>query len=454
MGGRWSGRWAAARWLVAALVLAMPTGAMAQDLTELSAGEAAARIRAGTLKSEDLVRALADVIERRRDLNAFITFDRDRAIASAHKADGLAARKTFAGPLHGVPIVIKDNIHVAGLPNSAGTPALRDFVPTRNAAVAEKLIRAGAIVLGKTNMHELAFGITSNNAAFGPARNAYDPSRIADGSSGGTANAIAARMAAAGLGSDTGGSIRIPASVCGTVGIKPTLGRVSTQGVTPLSRSLDTAGPMAMSVDDAFLLLEGMCGFRPEPAPKPRIVVPKGYFLEECDPRIVDLVSAVGAVEPVDLGDVKAAWDANAVILLSDAASVHENRLRDHPEWFGEIVGQRLKNGLAHRGVDYARARDVQREWTARLDRILEKETVLAVPSTPAPATVIGDREGPALSRLMTRFTSPFNLAGVPVLCVPIGRVDGLPVGLQLVAGAGQESLLKAAAASLRLPSL
>src|SRR6185503_20940285 len=128
----------------------------------------------------------------------------------------------------------------------------------------------------------------------------------------------------------------------------------------------------------------------------------------------------VAPVEPVDLGDVKEAWDANAVILLSDAASVHEARLRDHPEWFGEITGQRLKNGLGNRGVDYARARDVQREWTARLDRILGKETVLAVPSTPSPATVIGDREGPALSRLMTRFTSPFNLAGVPVLCLPV----------------------------------
>src|SRR4029077_3778400 len=216
----WGWRW---RWVMGLILLAMPTGATGQELTELSASEAAARIRAGTLKSEDLVRALVEVIERKRDLNAFITFDRERAIASARKADTFAARKSFAGPLHGVPIVVKDNIHVAGLPNSAGTPALRDFVPTRNAAVAEQLIRAGAIVLGKTNMHELAFGITSNNAAFGPARNAYDPSRIAGGSSGGTANAIAARMAAAGLGSDTGGSVRIPAALNGIAGLRPTL---------------------------------------------------------------------------------------------------------------------------------------------------------------------------------------------------------------------------------------
>ena len=187
-------------WLRAALVVvgaAMaigPARAGAEDLAELSANEAAARIRAGTLKSEDLVNALVEVIERKRDLNAFISFDRDRVLAAARKADSLAARKSFAGPLHGVPVVLKDNIHVAGRPNTAGTPGLQSFVPTRNAPVAEKLIRAGAIVLGKTNMHVLAFGITSNNAAFGPARNAYDATRIAGGSSGGTANAIAARL--------------------------------------------------------------------------------------------------------------------------------------------------------------------------------------------------------------------------------------------------------------------
>src|SRR6185295_2632636 len=172
------------------------------------------------------------------------------------------------------------------------------------------------------------------------------------------------------------------------------------------------------------------------------------YFLDDCDPRVVQLITGLGPTEAVDLGDVKLAWEANGTILLSDAASLHENRLRDHPEWFGESVGPRLKLGMGYRGVDYARAREEQREWTARLERVLTGDVVLAVPATPVPATVIGDREGPALSRLMTRFTSPFNLAGVPVLCVPIGRVEGLPVGLQLVAGAGQESLLRTAAAS------
>jgi aspartyl-tRNA(Asn)/glutamyl-tRNA(Gln) amidotransferase subunit A len=271
------------------------------------------------------------------------------------------------------------------------------------------------------------------------------------GSSGGSGAALAAEFCLGALGTDTGGSIRIPSSVCGVVGIKPTLGRVSTQGVMPLSRSLDTMGPMANTVEDAFLLLEGMCGFRPQESAPPRIVVPKGYFLEECDSRVVQLVSRIAPVESLDLGDVKAAWEANGVILLSDAAAIHETRLRDHPEWFGESVGPRLRNGLAHRGVDYSRARDEQRDWTNRLERVLGKDTVMAVPATPVPATIIGDREGPALSRVMTRFTSPFNLAGVPVLCVPAGRVDGLPVGLQLVAGAGQESLLRAAAAALQL---
>src|SRR6266850_3828279 len=271
-----------ARWAIGVMIMAMagmPGGTGAQELIELSAGEAAARIRAGTLRSEDLVRALVDMAERRRDLNAFITFDREHALVAARKADGLAARKSFAGPLHGVPIVVKDNIHVAGLASSAGTPGLQGFVPARNAPVAENLIRAGAIVLGKTNMHELAFGITSNNAAFGPARNAYDPSRIAGGSSGGTGNAIAARMAPAGLGSDTGGSVRIPAALNGISGLRPSLGRYSQEGITPIAHTRDTAGPMAREVADLVLLDSVITGARGAVTPAQlkglRIGVPK-----------------------------------------------------------------------------------------------------------------------------------------------------------------------------------
>jgi aspartyl-tRNA(Asn)/glutamyl-tRNA(Gln) amidotransferase subunit A len=419
----------------------------------ITIAEAGRKFRSREISPETFLEGYLDRIQRDNPkLNAFYEVFWDEARQSAAQASKELRSGLDRGPLHGIPIGVKDLFDVKGYRTTAGAhPGFHPAPAIEDAAVIARLRAAGAILLGKTATHEWAFGVSTNNAHFGPTRNPHDPTRMVGGSSGGSGAAVAAELCLGALGTDTGGSIRIPSSVCGVVGLKPTLGRVSTQGVAPLSHSLDTVGPLAGTVDDVFLLLEAICGFRPQETAAPRIVVPKGYFLEECDGRVVQLVSRAGPVEAVDLGDVKAAWEANAVILLSDAASIHETRLRDHPEWFGESVGPRLRNGLAHRGVDYARARDEQREWTARLDRVLGTETVLAVPATPVPATIIGDREGPALSRVMTRFTSPFNLAGVPVLCVPAGRVDGLPVGLQLVAGTGQESLLRAAAARLRL---
>jgi len=419
----------------------------------MSIVEAGRKFRSRELSPETLVEMYLDRIKAQNPkLNAFYEVFWDEARQAAAQASKELRSGLDRGPLHGIPVAVKDLFDVKGYRTTAGAhPGFHPPAAIEDSAVIARLRAAGAILLGKTALHEWAFGVSTNNAHFGPTRNPHDPTRMVGGSSGGSGAALAADLCPVALGTDTGGSVRIPASLCGVVGLKPTLGRVSTQGVTPLSRSLDTMGPMAMSVDDAFLLLEAMCGFRAEPTPKPRIVVPEGYFLEECDPAIVEAVSRVGTLEKVNLGDVKAAWEANGVILLSDAAAIHEGRLREHPDWFGESVGPRLKNGMGYRGVDYSRARDEQRDWTARLDRVLGKDTVLAVPATPAPATVIGDREGPALSRLMTRFTSPFNLAGVPVLCVPAGKVEGLPFGLQLVAGAGQESLLKTAAASLEL---
>jgi mandelamide amidase len=463
------------------MLLAMPTEAGAQDLTELSATEAAARIRAGTLKSEDLVRALVDVIERKRDLNAFITFDRDRAIASARKADTLAARKTFAGPLHGVPIVVKDNIHVAGLPNSAGTPALGDFVPTRNAPVAEKLIRAGAIVLGKTNMHELAFGITSNNAAFGPARNAYDPSRIAGGSSGGTANAIAARMAAAGLGTDTGGSIRIPAALNGIAGLRPTLGRYSQDGITPIAHTRDTAGPMAREVADLVLLDTIITGARDRVTAAPlkglRLGVCRALFFRSLDPATeqladatLDRLQAAGA-ELVDV-DMPGLVDLNGkisfpIVLYEARADLTRYLKRYRPALdlatlAGRIASPDVKGLFASAIVPGAKdaipekvyldalaARPLLQQLYAETFR---KYTIAALvfPTTPLPAAPVGDDEKTLLNGAevptfptFIQNTDPGSNAGIPGLSVPIGRTAaGLPVGLELDGPAGSDRRL------------
>jgi mandelamide amidase len=463
------------------MLLAMPTGAGAQDLTELSATEAAARIRAGTLKSEDLVRALVDVIERKRDLNAFITFDRDRAIASARKADTLAARKTFAGPLHGVPIVVKDNIHVAGLPNSAGTPALGDFVPTRNAPVAEKLIRAGAIVLGKTNMHELAFGITSNNAAFGPARNAYDPSRIAGGSSGGTANAIAARMAAAGLGTDTGGSIRIPAALNGIAGLRPTLGRYSQDGITPIAHTRDTAGPMAREVADLVLLDTIITGARDRVTAAPlkglRLGVCRALFFRSLDPATeqladatLDRLQAAGA-ELVDV-DMPGLVDLNGkisfpIVLYEARADLTRYLKRYRPALdlatlAGRIASPDVKGLFASAIVPGAKDAIPEKVYldalAARplLQRLyaetFRKHNVVALvfPTTPLPTAPIGDDEKTLLNGAevptfptFIQNTDPGSNAGIPGLSVPIGRTAaGLPVGLELDGPAGSDRRL------------
>ena len=474
----------AARWAIGAMIMAMtgvPGGAGAQELTELSAVEAAARIRAGTLKSEDLVRALIDVIERKRDLNAFITFDRDRALASARKADALAARKSFAGVLHGVPIVVKDNIHVAGVPSSAGTPALKAFVPTRNAPVAEKLIRAGAIVLGKTNMHELAFGITSNNAAFGPARNAYDPSRIAGGSSGGTGNAIAARMAAAGLGSDTGGSVRIPAALNGISGLRPSLGRYSQEGITPIAHTRDTAGPMAREVADLVLLDTIITGARDKVAPASlrglRVGVPRAVFWKNLDPETERLATAAldrlrGAGAEVVEVDMPGLAELNGKVSFPVAlyeANVDLTRYLkryriplDIKGLAERIASPDVKGLFASAivpGAKDAIPEKVYRDALATRPALqrLYAETfkthgiaALVFPTTPLPAAPVGDDQTTKLNgadvptfSTFIQNTDPGSNAGIPGLTVPIGRTAaGLPVGLELDGPAGSDRRL------------
>jgi len=296
------------------------------DLTQLSVSDAAQLVRDGRVTSAELTQAYIARADANPGLNAYITLDRAGAMTAARRADADMAARKSVGALHGVPLVVKDNTHVAGLPNTAATPALRGFIPKENAPTVQKLVDAGAVVLGKTNMHELAFGISGYNEGFFTAepigtRNPYDRTRFAGGSSSGTGAAIGARLAPGGLGSDTGGSVRIPAALSGAAGLRPTLGRYSQDGVTPISHSRDTVGPMAQTVADVALLDAVITGGRP-PAPAPlsgvRLGVYRGYFFKDldADTRAVtegalEKLRRVGvAIVDVDMPDLQKANDA------------------------------------------------------------------------------------------------------------------------------------------------
>ena len=413
-----------------------------------TAVEAARRFRDGSLTPIALTESLLERIANENPLlNAFYEVFEEESRESASAATHELARGQDRGPLHGVPVAIKDLFDVAGHVTTAGAhPGFRPPPARADSEVVRRLRAAGAVFLGKTAVHEWALGVSTNNPHFGPTRNPHDVERIPGGSSGGSGAALAAELAPLALGTDTGGSIRIPAALCGVVGLKPSYGRVSLRGVTPLSWSLDHGGPMARTVEDAFLLLEGMCGFRAAPASRAKILLPKQYFFDDVEGEISDLVrraaGLLGTPEVVDLGDVRAVWNATTVILYCDAAAYHEERLKEHPDWFGASLMERLPLGLTYRGVEDARARNTQREWTSFLTQLLGDTAILAAPTTPEPATVIGDREGATLGRRMSSLTSPFNLAGAPALSIPVGKVGRLPVGMQLIAAPGRESLL------------
>lgn len=477
---------------------ALPLSAAAQpDLAELSASEAARLIRAGKLKSEDLVRVLLDIAAKKKDLNAFISLDADAALKAARAADAAVRRKDFKGPLHGVPIVVKDNVHVAGFPNSAGTPALRDFRPKRSAPVAERLLKAGAIVLGKTNMHELAFGITSNNAAFGPVRNPYDRSRIAGGSSGGSGAAIAARMAPAGLGTDTGGSVRIPAALNGIAALRPTLGRYPQEGITPIAHTRDTAGPMARTVRDLVLLDTVVSGAKDKVSPAKlkglRLGVYREHFFKGLDAETETITNAaleklkskgvqIVEVEMPGLADLNgkigfpvAVFEANLDLgkylkkygLPMDVKGVAD-RIAS-PDVKGIFTGAVIPGAKkAVPEAAYKQALALRPALKKLYADAFEKHKLaaLAFPTTPLPAAPIGDDKTTKLNGqdvptfpTFIRNTDPGSNAGLPGLTLPVGRTQaGLPLGLELDGPAGSDRKLLAIGLALekvfgRLPA-
>ena len=445
------------------------------DPAALTIASALDLLRAGKISATSLAQACLDRIERLNPRNhAFITVTPDLALAQAAQADALLSRKPSNLDqllLLGIPLVLKDLFNLAGVCTTAGSKFFGDRIPTEDAEAVLKLKLAGACLLGKTNTHEIALGVTGVNPHFGTVPNPWSSTHISGGSSSGSAAAVATGMCLAALGTDTGGSIRIPASLCGVVGLKPTYGRISLRGVMPLSWNLDHVGFLTRSVQDAALLLRVLAGYDPhDPASVNvavddylvhledgvkdwRVALAVGEYVAASDPVVLAaLTDAAGVfkglgaqVEKVDMDELANLARANVQMTQADAAAVHRQRLAEHPDWFGVDVRQRLQTGAALTGVEYSLARREQAEGRCRCERFFEKYDLLLLPTTPIPAPLIEGTQAIQAARQLTRFTAPFNLTGLPALSIPCGFVAGLPLGLQLVSRHwGEAKLLQA----------
>ena len=413
-----------------------------------------------------MVRLCLERIERLNPaLNAYITVTGEAALAEARRAERLIARGAWQGPLHGIPIALKDNIYTRGVRTTAGSKILADFVPEQDAAVVSRLRSAGAIVLGKTHLHEFAYGVTSNNVHFGPARNPYDRQRIPGGSSGGSAIAVAAGLCAAAMGTDTGGSIRIPAALCGVVGFKPAFGAVPMDGIVPLCASLDHAGPLARTVGDAALVyaaLRGGSGSRSGVRPAVRAMRlgwPEEYFFDRVEPEVMAALEEARRVwqrqgvriAKVHLPQLDAANRASTPIAIAEAYQFHRaaGYFPARAAEYSEDVRARLEKGAAVSAADYLDAQAAVRRSKQEFSECSAKFDALLVPTVPIAAPRIGedrltiagideDTRGALL-----RLCRPANLWGAPAISIPCGAMrQGLPIGLQLVGFEGREDAL------------
>ncbi|HEV2616948.1 MAG TPA: amidase [Candidatus Acidoferrales bacterium] len=436
------------------------------DLHYLTISEASALLRKKKISPVELTQAALKRIETLNPrLNAFITVTAQRAMRQARAAEREIARGKYRGPLHGIPVTLKDNICTEGVRTTAGSKILENYIPSADAEVALKLSRAGAVLLGKTNLHEFAYGITTENPHYGPARNPWNLECIPGGSSGGSAAAVATGMGFASVGTDTGGSIRIPSALCGIVGLKPNFGRVSCKGIVPLALTLDHAGPLARTVADAAIMLDAMCErektqhsfYKSTRASlhtrgkklQLRLGWPREYFFERVDPEIkhaletaTRIFQTLGTrVEEVSLPHIAESVEPSTQIALAEALEYHQSQgyFPARATDYGEDVRKRLEMGSAVRAVDYLKAQQAREQVRADFRAAFEMVDAIIAPAVPIAASRIGEDavmiggESQSVRGALVRMNRPANFTGFPAISLPCGFTrSGLPVGMAL----------------------
>lgn len=434
------------------------------DIALLSVEQAARLLKRKELSPVELVEAaLKRIASENASINAFITVTADSARRQAKRAESEIRRHGPHTPLHGIPMSLKDNFFTRGIRTTAGSKILANFVPDRDSDVATRLAQARAILIGKTNLHEFAYGITSENPHFGSVRNPWSRDRISGGSSGGSAAAVACGMGYASVGTDTGGSSRIPPALCGIVGLKPTFGLVGLPGVVPLSTTLDHAGVLARTVADACMVLQTIAGKYPRgtrlpdyrklrqiPAKKIRLGWPQHFFFDRVDPEIRRAIDAaartyesLGArIEDVPLPHLADAVDPSTNIALAEASYYHQSQeyFPARANDYGSDVRGRLEAGTKVSAVDYLRAFEVKRALEKDFEAAFHRVDAILAPASPIPAPKLGENEveiagkRETIRSLLVGMCRPANFTGLPAMSIPCGFTNsGLPVGLQLI---------------------
>ncbi|HEX4424196.1 MAG TPA: amidase [Terriglobales bacterium] len=432
--------------------------------------ELSQRLRARELSPVDLTKDCLARIEKVDPLlNAFITITADSALAEAHRAESEIQRGEWRGPLHGIPLAIKDLIDTADILTTAGSAQFAKRIPSEDADVVRRLKDAGAILLGKQNLHEFAYGGSSVVSHYGPVRNPWNPARISGGSSGGSAASVAAGMGYASIGTDTAGSIREPAAFCGIVGLKPTYARVSAHGVFPLSRSLDHIGPITQTVADAAILLQVIADpeakdFSGYPMDIPdymsmlnenpndlRVGIPRSFFYEELDPEIASAVDqALSVIKAIagEMREVSVSLEGDRTLQQAESYAAHADLVARTPGLYQAETLRRIMQGENFTPAEILEGRRKLSQSRLEIQRVFEEVDVLVTPTTPIAAPVLAQlEEHPETLRpaelVMLRNTRPFNVWGIPAISVPCGFTKaGLPIGLQISGAAWQEATI------------